>query len=69
MRKLTTHAKGTESQFIDGVKIFEGEDWVLIYPSQDEAYFHLCVESDERSKAEELADRYVALFEGWSAEL
>lgn len=69
MRMLTTHAKGKESQFVDGVKIFEGDDWALIYPSQDEAYFHLCVESDERKKAEEMADAYEALFAGWSAGL
>jgi len=37
MRMLTGHAKGKPSQFIDGVKVFEGEDWALVYPSQDEA--------------------------------
>jgi mannose-1-phosphate guanylyltransferase/phosphomannomutase len=69
MRKLTEHAKGKPSQFVDGVKIFEGDDWVLIYPSQDEAYFHLCVEADERRKAEEMAERYASMFSEWSASL
>ena len=67
MRELAGHAKGKPSQFIDGVKVFHGEDWVLCYPSQDEAYFHLCVESADRRTAEELADHYVDLFGTWSA--
>ncbi|NJD63063.1 MAG: nucleotidyltransferase [Deltaproteobacteria bacterium] len=66
MRLLATHAKGKPSQFIDGVKIFHGEDWVLIYPSQDEAYFHLCVEAEDRRAAEDLAAHYTDLFSSWS---
>jgi mannose-1-phosphate guanylyltransferase/phosphomannomutase len=66
MRLLATHAKGKPSQFIDGVKIFHGEDWVLIYPSQDEAYFHLCVEAEDRRAAEDLAAHYAELFSSWS---
>jgi len=69
MRMLTTHAKGKSSQFIDGVKIFEGEDWALIYPSQDEAYFHLVVESDDRRDAERIADYYADLFATWGKKL
>jgi mannose-1-phosphate guanylyltransferase/phosphomannomutase len=69
MRMLTTHAKGKPSQFVDGVKIFEGEDWALIYPSQDEAYFHLVVESGDRRDAERLADHYAELFGTWGKKL
>lgn len=65
MRRLAEHAKGKQSQFIDGVKIFHGEDWALIYPSQDEAYFHLCVEAGDRNTAGEIADYYVDLFSAW----
>jgi mannose-1-phosphate guanylyltransferase/phosphomannomutase len=69
MRVLANHAKEMPSQFIDGVKIFHGEDWVLIYPSQDEAYFHLCVEAEDRRAAEELAHAYTDLFASWSKAL
>ena len=69
MRMLTTYAKGKPSQFVDGVKVFEGEDWALIYPSQDEAYFHLVVESGERPDAERLADQYTELFAAWGKTL
>ena len=69
MRMLADHAKGKPSQFIDGVKIFHGEDWALIYPSQDEAYFHLCVEADDQRVAEEIAASYVDLFSGWTRKL
>jgi mannose-1-phosphate guanylyltransferase/phosphomannomutase len=66
MRLVSDHAKGKPSQFVDGVKIFHGEDWALIYPSQDEAYFHLCVEAEDRRTAEELAAEYANLFSSWS---
>jgi len=69
MRFLANHAKGKPSQFIDGVKIFHGEDWALIYPSQDEAYFHLCVEAEDRRSAEELSAHYADLFSTWSQKL
>jgi len=69
MRVLAAHAKGKPSQFIDGVKIFHGEDWALIYPSQDEAYFHLCVEAEDRRNAEDLAAHYTDLFSSWNKAL
>ena len=69
MRLLSEHAKGKPSQFIDGVKIFHGEDWALIYPSQDEAYFHLCAEAEEQREAETIAAHYVDLFSDWAKKL
>ena len=69
MRMLTLHAKGKPSQFIDGVKVFEGEDWVLAYPSQDAAYFHLVVEAGDRDVATRMAGQYTALFQEWSKQI
>jgi phosphomannomutase len=69
MRVLTDHARGKRSQFIDGVKIFHGEDWALIYPSQDEAYFHLCVEAEDARDAEGIARSYADLFSSWARKL
>ena len=69
MRMLTGHAKGKPSQFIDGVKVFEGEDWALVYPSQDEAYFHLVVESEDGRAAERIASEYADLFASWGKKL
>ncbi len=63
------HAKGKPSQFIDGVKVFEGEDWALVYPSQDEAYFHLVVEAGDRHAAAEMADRLHGPVPSWSKKL
>ena len=42
---------------------------VITYPSQDEAYFHLTVEAEERSNAEQIAAEYVDLFSRWSQSL
>ena len=69
MRMLTLHARGKPNQFIDGVKVFEGEDWVLAYPSQDAAYFHLVVEAGDRDVATQMADYYAGLFQDWSKQL
>ncbi|MCL1926065.1 MAG: sugar phosphate nucleotidyltransferase [Syntrophorhabdaceae bacterium] len=69
MRMLALYAKGKPSQFIDGVKVFEGEDWALAYPSQDAAYFHLVVEASDESVAVNMADHYVGLFQTWSKQL
>lgn len=69
MRMLTTHAKEKTGQFIDGVKVFEGEDWALVYPSQDEAYFHLVVESEDAIAAERIASGYADLFADWGKKL
>jgi mannose-1-phosphate guanylyltransferase/phosphomannomutase len=69
MRMLTGHAKGKPSQFIDGVKVFEGDDWALVYPSQDEAYFHLVVESGDGRAASLLASEYTDLFASWGKKL
>jgi mannose-1-phosphate guanylyltransferase / phosphomannomutase len=69
MRMLAIHAKGKASQFIDGVKVFEGEDWALAYPSQDEAYFHLVVEAEDPAVAARMADHYADLFAAWSKQL
>jgi mannose-1-phosphate guanylyltransferase/phosphomannomutase len=69
MRMLTGHAKGKPNQFIDGVKVFDGEDWALVYPSQDEAYFHLVVESGDCRAAERLASEYADLFVSWGKKL
>jgi len=69
MRMLAIHAKGKPSQFIDGVKVFEGEDWALAYPSQDAAYFHLVVEAEDRELAGRMADHYADLFTTWGKNL
>lgn len=69
MRMLTEHAKGKPGQFIDGVKVFEGEDWALVYPSQDEAYFHLVVESEDARTAERIAAGYADRFAEWGKKL
>jgi mannose-1-phosphate guanylyltransferase/phosphomannomutase len=69
MRLAAAHGAGKSVQFVDGAKFFEGEDWALLYPSQDEAYFHLVVEAEDRKGAEALADLHADLFAGWSRSL
>ncbi len=60
MRQLLESARGADIQLVDGIKVFEGEDWVLAYPSQDHALFHIHAEAGSRERARELAGRTAA---------
>jgi mannose-1-phosphate guanylyltransferase / phosphomannomutase len=65
MRQLMEAARGADVQLVDGIKVFDGEDWVLAYPSQDQAAFHVHAEAGSRDKARELARGTAARIQGW----
>jgi phosphomannomutase len=65
MRQLMEAARGANVQLVDGIKVFEGEDWVLAYPSQDHAAFHVHAEAGSRERARELARQTAARIQGW----
>jgi mannose-1-phosphate guanylyltransferase/phosphomannomutase len=44
MRRLVEQL-GEDSKGIEGVRFEEGDEWVLIYPSSNHAYFHIYAES------------------------
>lgn len=66
MRKLVEFSKGKDADLIDGVKIYkENGDWVLVIPSQDEAYFKVFAESDSEKGVDPLLNEYSRLIAGW----
>jgi mannose-1-phosphate guanylyltransferase/phosphomannomutase len=65
MRGLIEDAKGEDVQLLDGIKIFKKNEWVIAYPSQDNAYFHVIGESPTRDKASILVNKYVDKIRNW----
>jgi mannose-1-phosphate guanylyltransferase / phosphomannomutase len=65
MRQLMEGARGANVQLVDGIKVFDGDDWVLAYPSQDQAAFHVHAEAGSGDRARELARSTAARIQGW----
>jgi mannose-1-phosphate guanylyltransferase/phosphomannomutase len=66
MRKLVELSEGKDADLIDGVKIYKDDgDWVLVIPSQDEAYFRIYAEADSEKKVNVLLTDYASLIEKW----
>lgn len=58
MREFIESFSDKRMELIDGIKIYEGEDWVLLLPDQDEPIFHIFAESSTPSRTEELVNYY-----------
>src|SRR5579884_544076 len=69
MRVLTQEADaaakkdGRRVQLIDGIKLFSGDDWVLILPDASEPVFHVYAEGGSQETADNLLCRYVEKIE------
>jgi mannose-1-phosphate guanylyltransferase/phosphomannomutase len=66
MRSLAEGAKGKDVDFLDGLKIFAQDGWVLIVPDPEELVLKIYAESGSHKKAEQqivkivdLINRYV----------
>jgi mannose-1-phosphate guanylyltransferase/phosphomannomutase len=55
MREVVERATGDRVELIDGVKIFHGNDWVLVLPDLEQPLVHVWAESDTDAKARALA--------------
>lgn len=69
MRVLTREADagggdGHRVELIDGIKIYSGEDWVLVLPDASEPYFHVYAEAGSQEAANKLLCDYVEKIEG-----
>jgi len=54
---------GRRVQLIDGIKLFSGDDWVLILPDSSEPVFHVYAEGGSKEAADKLLCRYVEKIE------
>lgn len=59
MRKFAKDAQVEASvELTDGLKIYHGDDWVLLLPDSTEPVLHIYAESDSVEKSTELVNRY-----------
>jgi len=63
MAKMTVASKGKKVDLTDGVKVFEGKDWVIIRPSGTEPIFRIFSQSSSEERAGALAKGYLAKLE------
>jgi len=59
--KLIKSTKGKKVDLTDGVKVFEGRDWVIIRPSGTEPIFRVFSQSKSEKRAAELSQKYFKL--------
>lgn len=52
-----------EKQFIDGIKLFYGRDWVQVLPDPNRELFHINAEADDLNRAQELVNEYTRKIE------
>jgi mannose-1-phosphate guanylyltransferase/phosphomannomutase len=67
MRHFSEHYRTQGEEQIDGFKISLGEEWVLVLPDPDKPFIFIYAESDTGNQAEELADKYARIVEGFQS--
>lgn len=65
MRKAMEYSDNMERQLVEGVKLFFDNDSVLILPSKEKSAFIVVGESDDPTKAQELAVKFNNLIIEW----
>lgn len=63
MRRMLEHLNGSRLLTIDGVKAYQGDDWILVVPHQQEPVVRLWAEAGSQEDADRLATRYADLLE------
>jgi len=65
MRHLIEYTKDKDVVLLDGIKVFYGNDWIVTYPSQDNAYFQVFAEAGSLEGAKKLAGEYIEKIREW----
>lgn len=65
MRNLIEHTKSNKVELIDGVKIFNKDNWVIVIPDAAKALFHINAEANNEKSARKLIDKFVELIKEW----
>ena len=69
MRKMSEDSLDKEATFIDGIKIYNGDDWLLLIPDQHKPFIHLVAEADDQRAAQRLINEYKVKVEAWKRDL
>lgn len=66
MRQLMeTVAEGARVETLDGVKVFDGDAWVLVLPDAVEPVIHIYAESDEDASSQAMVRDYMTRITNW----
>lgn len=68
MRKAMEYSDKLERQLVEGVKIFEENNSVLLLPAKEKASFHVYAESSDENKAKDLKEKFSILINNWKSE-
>jgi len=63
MRLLNERFQDQKVERIDGIKIYLGDEWVLVLPDPDSPFFQIYTEGSSAGAAESLADKYARIVE------
>lgn len=69
MRRMSEDSVEYEASFVDGVKVYLGNDWVLVLPDQYRSLVHIVTESDDAARADHLLEAYCRKVGEWQEEL
>ena len=58
MRLLTQQLAAEKAEFLDGIKVFGDDSWVLVKPDASEPHFHVHAEAGSPEEAQRLIDTY-----------
>lgn len=65
MRRISEEGQaGSRVELLDGIKIYDGDSWVLVLPDALEPVFHVYAETPEVGASKSLVGRYVKKIEG-----
>lgn len=67
MRSLIEATRSEQVELTDGVKVYRGSDWVLLYPDPDKPTFHILAEAAARTRAESLVEGFRERLQAWVA--
>ncbi len=65
MRRAIEAVQSMSHELVDGVKVFENGNWVLLLPDPDEATFHVWVEATSKTEARTLMKEYSQKIKSW----
>lgn len=63
MRRIASSHGADRTEETEGLKLFHGQDWVLIIPDPEDPITHVWAEGASTGESETLLDRYVTLIE------
>jgi len=63
MRVLTKETEGQHVELVDGIKIYRGENWVLVLPDASEPFFHVYAEGSDTESTHGLLCEFVEKIE------